>query len=175
MSTYGQYYELPRPHVCIFLRQLSDKIKLAKIINIQVTKKIYYNTVLLWYILIGGVVYILVIIPIFKIMVMCSTHTSHTRHIHFPHTPHTAHFSPFLLRYPLRQTPTKSIISPLFTPSKIITNQLKNHLNPLNIKYFIEVNQKTQLIASKQHLQSHIQISQNASKSILFHYTKFTK
>ena len=145
MSTYGQYYELPRPHVCIFLRQLSDKMKVAKIINIQLNKKIYCNTVLLWYIFRWGIVYILGIIPIFKIMVMCSTHTSHT-----PPTSRT--FSPFSLRYQLRQTPTKSTISPLFTPSKITTNQPKSHLNPLNIKYFIEVNQKNQLIASKQQL-----------------------
>ena len=62
-------------HAGIFSYQLSDKMKVAKIIIIQVTKKIYRNIVLLWYILIGGVVYILVIIPIFKIMVMCFTQT----------------------------------------------------------------------------------------------------
>lgn len=126
----------------IFSCQLSDKKKVAKIINIQVTKKIYRNIVLLWYILIGGIVYILGIIPIFKIMVMCSTHTSHTHHIHFPHLPLPTHFSPLLLRYPLRQTSIKSIISPLFTPSKITTNQFKNPLKPLKIKHFIEANRK---------------------------------
>ena len=42
-----------------------------------------------------GVVYISGIIPIFKITVMCSTHTSHTRHIHFFTHPTPAHFYHF--------------------------------------------------------------------------------
>lgn len=148
----------------IFSCQLSDKIKLQKLSIYKLVKKIYRNIVLLWYVLIGGVVYISVIIPIFKITVMCSTHTSHTRPIHFPYVPLPTHFSPFLLRYPLRQTPTKSSISPLFTPSKITTNQPKNHINPLKIKHFIEVNQKNLTYSTKQHLKTTLIPYPNLSK-----------
>lgn len=51
--------------------------------NIQLAPKTYHNTVLLQYDFIGGIVYILGIIPIFEIWGMCSIHTQTTKsHLH---------------------------------------------------------------------------------------------
>ena len=49
-------------------------------------------------------------------------------HVFHPHVPYIFHHFP--LRYQLRQTPIKSSISPLFTPSKITTKPPKNLSNP---------------------------------------------
>ena len=121
-----------------------------------------------------GYVYILGIIPIFKIMVMCSTHTSHTFSTHPTH--HT--FSPFLLRYPLRQNSIKSIIFPLFTSSKITINQSKNPLKPLKIKLLSKSTKKSNLYhknSPSQYLQPYIPISHNTNKINTFSLHKIHK
>ena len=129
-----------------------------------------------------GVVYILGIIPIFKIMVMCSTHTSHTRHPHVTYIFHTSHFPHIFHHFyfdthfdKLQQNQSFRHFShhqksPL-THQKIsqtIKNQAFYRSQPKNLTYSTKI--------------AHHNISNPISqfpiiliKSILSHHAKFTK
>ena len=92
--------------------------------------KRHCNTVLLQYVLtpVGGVVYILEQAAGSKEGHICSIHKPLVKSTFSKHFTQIQLKTP--LRYPLRQNPPKSSISPFFTPSKITTIPPKIPSNP---------------------------------------------